>query len=161
MRVLRQCGTLDSLSLEVFSAIQLRTINKPSLPNPKTLNSSKTEESFIPFIPSFLSPRITSIFLEFGSNFPKAMVAPTVTTFPILCPNLQMIDLRILPMDPMTTAAVSRMLLVTDQNALQQLHVDSLFTEEADEVLYRLPDLHSLTMVIEKETSLPHHRFQI
>ena len=55
----------------------------------------------------------------------------------------------------MITAAISRMLLVTSRNTLQKLRVDSPSTEEASEVVYKLPDLRSLSVVIDEETSLP------
>ena len=47
------------------------------------------------------------------------------------------------------------MLHVTYRNTLQQFRMDSLFTEEASEAVYKLPDLRSLSVVINKVTSLP------
>ena len=55
----------------------------------------------------------------------------------------------------MVTAAVARMLLVTDRNTLQWLYVDSPLTEEASEVLYKLPNLSSLSVVIDRKALLP------
>jgi len=78
-----------------------------------------------------------------------------VRTLPRLCPNLQMIILRDLSRDPMITAAVSGIPLIVNGNALQHLYVDSPLTEEASEVPYKIPNLRSLSVVTEKETSLP------
>ena len=55
----------------------------------------------------------------------------------------------------MTTAAVSGMLLVTNRNALQEHHVDSLLTEKASGVLHELSNLRDPGVVIEKGTRLP------
>ena len=55
----------------------------------------------------------------------------------------------------MIITAVSEMLLATNQNALRRLHVGSQLTEEAQEVIYKLPNLSSIYVVIEGETSLP------
>ena len=78
-----------------------------------------------------------------------------ITTLSMMCPDLQVVNLRNLPRNPMTTAAVSGMFLVTNRNTLQELRVDYLLTEEASGVLYELPNLHSLEVVIEKGTRLP------
>ena len=142
------------LSLEVFSVIQLCTANEPLFPNLKMIDLWGVRESFIPFIPLLLSLRTTLIVLKFESNLPEAMVASIVTALPTLCPNLQTIRLYSLPRDPMVTAAVSGM-LVTNRNTLQEFDVDCPLTEEASEVLYKLSDLRSLSVVIERETLLP------
>ena len=55
----------------------------------------------------------------------------------------------------MIVTAVSRILLVTNRNTLQQLYVGSPLTEQASEVIYKLPNLHNLSAVIERKTSLP------
>ena len=115
MRALREDYSNLVPSPEVFSAIQLRTINEPLFPNLKSLRLSRVEK-FIPFLPLFLPPRITSIDLNFGPNFPKGVVASTVTTFPKLCPNLQMIGLYSVLRDPMITAAASELLLVINRS---------------------------------------------
>jgi hypothetical protein len=47
------------------------------------------------------------------------------------------------------------MLLVTNRNTLQQLWVNSPLTEEASEVIYKLPNLRSLSVIIDRGTSLP------
>ena len=158
MRKLNEHGTLGYLRLEALPALQLHTINETLLPNLIYLNLWRVCGPFTPFIPLFLSPRTTSIFLSFSSNPQEVMVAPMVTTFPKfpkLCPNLQAIVFHSLPRNPMITAAVSEMLLATNPNTLQKFHVDSPLTEEASEVIYRLPNLCDLSVFIEGETSLP------
>jgi hypothetical protein len=157
MRILSQCGHPNfQLSPEVFAVLQSRAINEPLLPNLKSLNLSYTVEAFVPFIPSFLSPRTTSIsitFIEFDTH--QAVLASIITTFPTLCPNLQTICLEPLPRDPIITAAVSQLLLTTNRDALRHFRVDSPLMEEAREVIYKLPDLCELTVVVEGSTSLP------
>jgi len=157
MRELNQYGVPDYPSPETLSVIRDYTINEPLLPNLKTLKLIGIEGCFIPFIPLFLSPRATVVLLVFrpGSNLPKAMLTSVITTLPTLCPNLQAINLDILPRDPTITATISRMLLATNRNPLQQFRVDSPLTEEASELIYKLPNLHTLSVVIEKETPLP------
>jgi len=109
----------------------------------------------IPFIPVFLSPRITSIRLDFEFNLPEATLASAITTLPTLCPDLQEIDLESLPTSPAITAAISRMVLVTNRNTIQAFRADCPLTEEASEVLYKLPNLRRIAVVIERETRLP------
>jgi hypothetical protein len=157
MRILRQCGDPNfQLSPEVFAVLQSRAINEPLFPNLKFLDVWSTVGEFIPFIPSFLSPRTTSIritFVKFDTH--QAVFASIITTIPTLCPNLQTICLEPLPRDPIITAAVSKLLLTTNRDALRHFRVDSPLTEEAREVIYKLPDLYELTVVVEGSTSLP------
>ena len=155
IRELREDVTPDILSLEVLSALQLRTISEPLLPNLKTLEFWGVHQLFIPFAPLFLSPRVTSIVLGFRSDVPKAMTASVVTTIPTLCPDLQAISLHYLPRDPMITTAIAEMVLATNQNTLQKFRVISPLAEEAGEVVCKLPNLRNLSVVIERETSLP------
>ena len=159
IRELSEYATLDSPSWKTLSVIRLSIINGPLLPNLKTLHLWEIEMSFIPFIPLFISPRTTVIILRFRErdrpDLPKVTVASMITTFPTICPNLQAIRLENLPSDPIITTAVSGMFLATNRNTLQHLHVDSTLTEEASGVLYRLPELRSLSVVIEGETPLP------
>jgi len=135
--------------------MQLCAINEPFFPNLKTFDWWGIGESHIPFIPLFLSPRTTHISLIFESGSPVTMVASMITILPTLCPNLQVINFCHLPRDPMITAAVSRMFLATNRNSLQEFGADSPLTEEASEVLYKLPNLRGLSVAIEKETSPP------
>ena len=155
MRRLINSSVLDGLPLGVFSVIQGYTINKPFLPNLKALSLWGIGGSFVLFISLFLSPRITSIFIRFESDSSKAMVASVVTTLPKLCPDLQEITLSSLPRDPMITAVVSEMVFAINQNTLRKLDVDSPLSEEASAVIYKLPNLCDLSVVIEREASLP------
>ena len=155
MRELRYFVTPDSVSPETFSVMQPCTTNEPLLPNLRTLDLMEIKEWFIPFIPLFLSPRTTSITLGFGFNHPEAIIASTITTLPTLCPDLREIALYNLPGGPAITAAVSGMLLVANRNTLQEFCGYSPLTEEASEVLYKLPNLRSLSTAIKRETRLP------
>ena len=155
MRSLDEHGDVDVLSPEALSALQLHTIGRPLLPNVITLDLWSVHGPFVPFIPLFLSPRVTSISIDFGPDISAAMFASVVTAVPTLCPNLQVINLCCLPRDPMITAAVSGMALVTNRNTLQEFHVDSPLTDEGSKVVYKLPNLFNLSVVIERETSLP------
>ena len=147
------------LPSNLFSVLQLCAVNDASkrfLPNLRSLSLWPAIPELIPFIPSLLSPRITTIDITFKtSDLPKAMVTSMIVTFSILCPNLEFICLEPLPRDPTITAAVSGMLLTSNRNTLRRFHVDSPLTEEAREVIYKLPDLCELSVVIEKDTPLP------
>ena len=158
MRVFRGYGNPRlTLTAEVHAVLQLCTINEPLFPNLKSLELWSTAGEFIPFIPSFLSPRTTSISITFtGYNPPNVVfVASMLTTFPTLCPNLQTICLRSLPKDPIITVAASKLLLTINRDTLQQFHVDSPLTEEAREVIFNLSNLYGLTVVVEGSASLP------
>ena len=150
MRKLAECGSLDISFPEVLSVLQLCAIDEPFFPNLETLELWPITGEFIPFIPLFLSPRTTTIAIAF--IFPDldiAMIPSMITAFPALCPNLRDITLRRLPRDPTITAAVSGMVLASNRNTLRQFHVSSPLTEEAREVIYKLPDLRGLSVVIE------------
>jgi len=155
MRELKQYNPPDPPSPETFSVIQLCTTNEPLLPNLKTLRLAGIQGWLIPFVPLFLSPRITSITLGFESALSEAMIASTITTLSTLCPNSQDVALYNLPRSPVITAAVSGRLLITNRNTLQGFRADTPLAEEASEVLYKLPNLRSLSVVIERETPLP------
>lgn len=159
MRELSERGALGSLSAEVLSAVQLQSIGEPLLPNLKTLLFWGIEGSFVPFIPLFLSPNTTSVSLALYKSNAAAMVASTITitiaNLPRLCPSLQEVILYPVPRNPAIAAAVSGMVRTTNRNALRRFHVESTLTLEASEVLYTLPNLHSLSVVIEREDSLP------
>ena len=155
MRELIENDALEYLSLEVLSVLQLYTINERLLPNLITLRLWEVREPLIPFIPLFLSPRTTSILLDFESDLPKAMVASTVSSLPRLCPELQTIRLYYPSGDPMITAAVSGMVLATNRNTLQQFHTDIPLTTEASEMIFKLSSLRSLSVVTKGEASLP------
>ena len=154
MRNLEEPDTLGAP--EVLSVLQLRAANEPLLPNLKTLRLRCITGELIPFIPLFLSPRTTVIDIMFtGPSLPETLVASAVTAFPMLCPNLQEIDLYSLPRDPTIAAGVSGMLLATNRNTLRHFCVDSPLTEEGREVVFKLPNLRELSTVIERDTSSP------
>ena len=156
MRGLSGRATPDILPSEVYSVMQLYEINEPLLPNLTTLDLWAIRESFIQFIPLFLSPTITSINFIFSEpGLPTSVLASMITNLQMPCPNLQEIKLSFLPRDSMITAAVSRLFFATNRNALQVFRVDSPLTEEADEVLYKSQNLRSLSVVIKKGTSIP------
>jgi hypothetical protein len=157
MRTLRERGSSNSLSLDVFAVLQFCAINEPLFPNLKSLELWDTVGEFIPFIPSFLSSRTTIIDVGFSeyTDLPIATIALMVTTLPTLCPNLQTIGLYSLPRDPIITTAVSELLLNTSWDALRHLRVDSPLTEEARKVLCNLPNLCGLTVVVDGSTLFP------
>ena len=159
MRQLTEWDTQDDLHLKLSSVLQLcavNTISERLFPNLNTLTLWPPTYKFIPFIPSLLSPRTTVIDMTFRQHdFPILMVASMMTTFSTLCPNLQSVFLLPLPRDPMIVTAVSRMVLANNRNTLRNFTVDSPLTEEAREVVYRLPALCQLSLVIEKDTPLP------
>ena len=146
---------LDFPPSQVLSVLQFRTLGGPVLPNLKSLELRPTEDT-LSFIPVFLSPTTTAIDLILGGfSHPTAVIASMVTTFPTLCPNLQEIRLNSLPRDPMITAAISELLLATNRDALRSFHADSPLTEDAREVVFKLPDLRELRVVINEADSLP------
>ena len=156
MRNLDDCVDPDILSSKVFSVLQLCATSEPLLPNLKTLQLRHIGRQFIPLIRLVLSPRTTFIGFTFDTlDLSEAMVASTLATLPTLCPNLQDIDLDLLPRDPVITASVSGILLASNRSALRRFQVDSPLTEEAREVVCKLPNLRKLSVVIEKGVSLP------
>ena len=157
MRELELYGLhVDDLSSELLWVLQHCAANGPLLPNLKTLHLPRITGQFLPFIPLVLSPRTTTISIAFNEpgapDPPIAIVASTITTLPTLCPNLRKIELFCLPRDPMITTAVSGMFLTSNRNILS-IYVDSPLTEEAREVVYKLPDLHTLSVIIGRDTS--------
>ena len=155
MRELRQFATPKS---------EARTLHHQRTLVPESENS-RIGEWLSPFIPLFLSPRTTSVtlgfkstpFLELISDHPKAVIPSVITTLSTLCPDLQVVTLCNLPRNLMISAAVPRMFPVTNQNTPQELRVNSLLTEEANGVLYELPNLRGLGAVIEKGWPRPPH----
>ena len=76
-----------------------------------------------------------------------------ISTFPTLCPNLQDITLKCQLMDPVIAASVSELVLTTNRNALRAFCVDYPLTDEACEVIYKLPYLRKLATVIDEPSS--------
>ena len=157
MRILRETTYHYSLPSEVFAVLRSSTTGEPLSPNLRSLNLWTRIVASIPLIRSLLSPRTTDIRINFGCRFPPRTVpvALVITTFPALCPNLQRIRLDSLPRDPMITAAVSKLLLTPNRDALQQFRVESPLTEEARKVVYKLPNLCGLLVVGEGSAPLP------
>ena len=157
MRIIFDHGALRYPYSQAFSVLQSRGLSEPLLPNLQTLRlclSCATQE-FILSIPLFLSTRITTIHIEpFGRN--EALRASSmVATFPTLCPNLSVIRLPELPREPLTTAAVSELVLATNKRSLRYFDVDSPLTEEAREVIYKHPHLCTLMTVVDTPAALP------
>ena len=144
------------LSLEVFSALHPWAIDEPLFPNLRTLRLWLVSGKFVPYIHLFLSPRTTIIGITFvESDPPKAMGISVVTAFPALCPNLQKINLLHLPRNSAVTAAVSGMILASNQNTLQYVDVDSPLTKEACGMIYTHSGLRELSVVVERDTWPP------
>jgi len=145
----------DPITSDVLLALQLRTVNVPLLPRLKTFECEEATETFIPFIPLFLSPNTTEIHITSVRRSPIMVTAPMISRFSTLCPDLETITLNELPRDSVITAAVSEMLLACNRNALQEFQVDSPLTEDARGVVCQLPRLSSLWIVIQGSTPLP------
>ena len=125
-------------------------------PNLKSLSLFGIWEEFIPFIPLFLSPKTTSITLYFQEdNYYRTAIPSVIIALPTFCPSLQRVRLQLKPRDPMTTTAVSGMLLTLNRNTLRKFKVYSALTEEAREVFRDLPNLRALKMHIKGPSSLP------
>ena len=156
IRELIDYGYQPPVSSEVFSVLEHRAVGAPLFPHLKTLELWFVTEKTIPFIHLFLSPSNTIVKIVFiSSDYPTEMIAQMITAFPTLCPNLQGITFNSMPRDPIITAAVSGMLLSCNRNALRSICVDSPLTEEAREVIFKLPSLRELLVIIEREVSLP------
>ena len=156
MRELKEFGTMKTLSPEVSSVMQLHAANEPLLPNLTSLDLRGAREPLIPFIPLLLTPTITSISLGSTTyHLPISVVASLIANLPKFCPNLQDINLPILPRDPMITAAASKMFFSTNPNVLRMFYVRSPLTEEAREAISKSQNLRSLLVFIEKGTSIP------
>jgi hypothetical protein len=148
-------GIVDS---DILLALQLRTANEPLLPGLKFFECLVPDETFVPFIPLFLSPRIVEIKIEFAelADGPSTvMVGSIISRLSALCPNLESIVFESLPRDSVITEAVSELLLGCNRDTLQEFQVGSPLTEEARGVLYQLPKLASLWAIIQGRTSLP------
>ena len=153
---MQRLSSMDPWPLQVFSVLQFRTSGKPLLPNLRSLDLWYVTGDPIPFIPLVLSARTTTIDIMFSELGPhNVATASMIANFPTFCPALREIRLICLPRDPMMTAAVSELVLTTNQNTLRHFHASSPLTEEAHEVIYRLPVLRELWTVIVGPTLLP------
>jgi hypothetical protein len=160
MRKLRVVGDLDFPTSGVSAVLQSSAMGEPLFPNLKSLVSWSTSTiaaEFIPLIPSLLSPTTTVIDIDFNGyiDAPNAAIASTITTFPVLCPNIRKIHLHRIPRDPIIVDAVSELLLNINRDALRHLHMDSPLPEEVRKAIYRLPNLCELWVVVEGPTSSP------
>jgi len=155
MRTLTVDTSKDTVALDTLFALQPRTANEPFLPRLKIFVCEEATEAFIPFIPSFLSRQTTWIDIRFTANTPMVMIASMITGLSTLCLDLECITLNRLPRDPVITEAVSKILLACNQDTLQWFCVDSPLTEEAREVVYRLPKLSGMWVIIQGNTLLP------
>ena len=135
--------------------MQLHTANDPWFPRVREFECVEATEALIPFIHLFLSPKTTDIDIGFAEDLPAVVVAPAISRFSKLCPNLECIGLGGLRRDPVITEAVSEMLLACNRDTLEIFHVDSPLTEETREVVLRLPRLSRLRVVLQGPTSLP------
>ena len=155
MRKLKVIANEDPLTPETFLVSHLCAVNEPFLPRLKSFECNSVTEAIIPFISLFLSPTTTEITIAFDEDLSTAAVALIITMLPTLCPKLEDITIRKIKRDPVITDAVSRMVLTCNPDSLQVFQVDSPLTEEAREVVYRLPKLSKLWTVIEGHTMLP------
>ena len=146
----------DAVTPDVILVLQLRTVDDPWLPNLESFECDNATKAFCSFIPLFLSPKTTKIDIGFAPDTPTMVVASMIARFSTLCPDLERVTLYGLPRDPAVTEAASEMLLACNRrNALQTFRVDSPLTEDAREVVYRLPRLTRFWAVIQGSTSLP------
>ena len=145
----------DPVTPDTLQVLQFRAANDPWLPRLKTFVCEGAAEAFIPFVPLFLSRNTTQINIAFAKGAPTLVVASAINRLSAQCPDLASITLSPLPRDPVIAEAVSEMLLACNQNTLKQFCVDSPLTEEAREVVYRLPRMSCLWTVIQGPTSLP------
>ena len=155
MRKLKVNTSEDPVSLDVILALWLRTPGEPWLPRLNTFECEEATEAFVSFIPLLLSPKTTDISIGFTKRTPTVVAASTIARLSTLCPDLEFVTLDSLPRDPIITKAASEMLLACNPDTLQAFRVDSPLTEEAREVVYRLPKLSRLWAVIRGSTSLP------
>ena len=148
----------DSVDSETLLALQLRTTDEPFLPRLKCFECFIVKNGFIPFIPLFLSPQTTKISIQTEFNEgqgPSTMAVASITAMlPKLCPNLEHIAVSGVERNQLMTDAASEMLLACNREALRSFEVYASLTEEAREVLSRLPKLSKLWLVVEGHTLL-------
>lgn len=155
MRKLKVDGSEGPLTSDVLLALQLRTANDPWFPRLKDFECKGATGVIIPFTPLFLSPNTTRVEITFDKGTPTTVAAPMISGLSTLCPNLERIVLSGLPRASVITDAVSEMLLACNRDTLKALHVDYPLTEEAREVVCKLPRLSHLWVIIQGSGSLP------
>ena len=155
MRKLTLDTSGDSVTPGTLFALQFRTAGEPFLPRLKSFECEEATEAFIPFISLFLSSKTIWIKIAFAEDSPTVMVASMIARLSTLCPDMERITLNDLPRDAAVTEAVSEMLIACNQDTLRWFCVDSPLTEEAREVVFRLPNLSELWTVVQGHTLLP------
>jgi len=155
MRKIMVDASKDSVTSDTLQVLQLRTVNSPWFSGLRAFHCKESTKAFIPFIPSFLSPKTSEINIGFAGTSPTVAVATLISKIPTICRDLVSAVLCPLPKDPVITEAVSEMVLACNRDTLQVFRVDSPLTEEAREVVYQLPRLSSLRAIIQGPTSLP------
>jgi len=137
--------------------VQLYVANEPLFQSLEILDFNAADGNLIPLIPTFLSPRTTTISIGYSvsTHHHNSTIASMITALPTLCPNLRKISLQLLPRDPLIITAISRMALACNRNTLRSFRVDFPLEEEASEMIYQLSGLRKLWMVIEEDTLLP------
>ena len=155
MRELRVNVLFDPVMLDVLFVLQLHTGDEPLLPRLESLECQTVTETFMPFIPLFLSPKTVKISIGFGVNASTIIVASMITRFSELCPNIQHLVLDGLPSNRVIIEAVSEMLLACNRDALRSFDVDYPLTEEARRFLHTLPKLRKLWVFTQGPTLLP------
>ena len=155
MRTLKVDTAQDPVTSDILFVLQLHATNGPLLPELEDFDCEGATMAFIPFIPSLLSHKTTSLDIEFAEGSPTVIVASMITRLPMLCPNLERINLNCLPRDPIITEAASELLLSCNRDFLQWFCVDSPLTEEAHEAVFQLPKLSELWVVIQGHTQIP------
>ena len=145
----------NPITPDTLLVLQFHTVNDPWLPRLKTFKCAEATEAFTAFIPLFLSPKTTAIDIRFVKGTPVLVIGFMIKRFSPLCPDLESITLNSLPRDLVVTEAVSEMLLACNRHTLKSFCVDSPLTEEAREVVCRLPRLSELWTIIHGSTPLP------
>ena len=147
---------MKPLPLQVLSVLLFSAPSEPPFPKLEELGLSPVTQESLPFISLFLSTRITTIFLRFsGPDLDITTIASTIAAVSTSCPNLHRIHLHCLPRDPMIISAVSELALNANPRTLEHSYVGSPLSEEAREVICKLPHLRALQLVIDGPTVLP------
>ena len=155
MRSLELDDSEDPAVSDILLVQQSHTTNDPWLPRLKKFHCERATEEVMPLIPFFLSHKLIDISIFFDEGCPAAVVGPMIMSLPTLCPNLEYITFSIPYRDSVITDAASEALLACNRNGLRAFYVGSALTEEAREVVCRLPNLSELGMTIEGHTLLP------
>jgi hypothetical protein len=143
------------VALDILLVLQLRTANELLFPRLKSFRCLGPNETFIPFIPLFLSPKTAEIKIEFVDGPSTLTLAAIISGLSTLCPDLKCISFHSLPEDSAIVEAVSELLLGCNRNTLQEFLVRSPLTEEARAILHQFPRPAKLWAVLQGLTLLP------